>query len=520
NRVVDPELAIHSWAEEAALKGSTQWDPHRYLNMWVPVTIEDNLLGYATFPDWLGFDPGSDGVVINGTAFGRGFGTPAGSYNLGRTTTHEVGHWLGLYHTFDGGCSGMSPQDCNSQGDMVCDTPPTSNSNFGCPGVQNTCAELPADRNDQTMNFMDYTDDRCMQMFSIGQRDRFDNYLATDRAFIWSDSNLSLTGCDGTVSPGCLPVAAFERAASATCVGQTVQFTDLSTGPATTWDWTFQGGTPGTSTLQNPAVTWASPGSYNVTLVVTNGIGSDTIVQTASVYVSAATVAPFSENFEGPSGLPAGWYETSQSHLWHWTGTGSAASLGARSVVVPNFSQIVPGLRQDLVSTPYNLAGLAAPILTFDHAYKRKGGFNIDSLQLWTSTDCGDTWQKIWEKTGFALATVPGFQSNAAFVPNPSQWRSDTVDLSAFSTAPELRLMFRSIGGNSQNIYLDNLNLSLMVNASPAQVRPTAVHVFPNPTREVPVIEIEKAAIGNVEATLCDLQGHEIHRWPVQRMGF
>ena len=512
NRVVDPVLAIHNMNDEALLKGSVQWDPHRYLNIWVPVNIEDGILGYATFPDWLGFDPGSDGVVITGTSFGRGFGTPAGTYNLGRTGTHEVGHWLGLYHTFDGGCSGMSQQNCLSQGDRVCDTPPTNASNFGCPAVRNSCNESPVDLNDQTMNYMDYTDDLCMQMFSMGQLVRIDGYLASDRSMIWSDSNLTLTGCDGTVSPGCQPLAAFEQDTRVVCAGQSVQFTDRSTGPATAWNWTFQGGNPGTSTTQNPLVSWTQAGTYDVTLRVTNAIGGDSLVQSASVYVSSSTLAPFSENFEQPTGLPLGWYETSESSQWHWSGTGLASSLGSRSVVVHNFAQLAPKMKQDLISGPYDLTTAAAPMLTFDYAYKRRGGFNIDSLQLWVSPDCGLTWQKVWAKTSFGLATVGGFQSNAPFVPTATQWRTDTVDLAAFSTFNEVRFKFRSIGGNGQDIYLDNLNISMLVNANAPLQGQNSIRVIPNPSQLVPSIQIERTVGGKMEAILTNIQGAEFYR--------
>jgi PKD repeat protein len=520
NRFVDPVLAIHNMDDEGLLKGAIQWDPHRYLNVWVPVTIEDGILGYATFPDWLGFDPGSDGVVITGSSFGRGFGTPAGSYNLGRTGTHEVGHWLGLYHTFDGGCSGMSPQNCSSQGDMVCDTPPTSNSNFGCPNVQNTCNESPVDANDQTMNYMDYTDDLCMQMFSLGQLLRIDSYLNSDRSMIWSDSNLTLTGCDGTVSPGCQPIAAFEQDIRVTCVGQPVRFTDRSDGPATSWNWTFQGGTPATSTLAQTDVTWASPGLYTVTLHVSNAVGSDSVVQTATVYVSNSVQAPFSESFEDSTGLPLGWYQTSESSQWHWEVNAGASSHLARSVVAHNFAQLAPRMRQDLISGPYDLAGLANPILTFDHAYKRKGGFNVDSLQLWVSPDCGISWQKVWEKTGFALATVSGFQANGPFVPTASQWKSDTVDLAAFNTATELRLMFRSIGGNSQDIHLDNLNLGVLVGTAAPVNAGNSIVVSPNPSHFAPQIEIRRAERGKVNMAILNLQGEVIHFWGELQMSF
>lgn len=511
NRVVDPVLAMHNSADEAQLKALAQWDPHRYLNMWVPVTIVDDLLGYATFPDWLPWNPAFDGVVINGTAFGRGYGTPAGQYNLGRTATHEVGHWVGLYHTFQNGCAGGSAQNCNSQGDLVCDTPPTANPNFGCPGLQNTCTEFPADLHDQTMNYMDYGDDACLYMYTAGQKARMDYYFSNERAFIWTDSNLTLTGCNGTQSPGCQPVAAVSLSIPAPCSGQAVQFTDLTSGGATTWDWTFPSGNPATSTLPNPVVTWTQPGTYTVTLIASNGIGIDTAH--TIVTVAPATPAPLIESFEATT-LPSGWYETSQSGNWVWAPFGGAASNGSRCMVAQNYHQPVAGLHLDLYSEPFDMSDTnTSALLTFDHAYKRRGGFAIDSLHVWASSDCGATWQRIWNRQGPQLATVAGFMASAPFVPTVTQWKSDSVDLSAYLGQPSVRLRFRAVGGASQDIYLDNINLPVLVGLPDPTLPIMSVSAWPNPSSGAPSIQVGGGAGGTYAVRVIDLQGRELGEW-------
>lgn len=153
-----------------ATGGADPWPSDQYLNMWV-CQLRDRLLGYAQFP---GGPPQTDGVVILHSAFGT-TGTAASPFDGGRTATHEIGHWLDLLHIWgddDGACS---------NDDRVADTPNQANSNTGTPSFPHiTCDNGP--NGDMFMNYMDYTDDRAMFMFTQGQRDRINACLEGTRA--------------------------------------------------------------------------------------------------------------------------------------------------------------------------------------------------------------------------------------------------------------------------------------------------------------------------------------------------
>ena len=162
--------------------GIENWDPHHYLNMWV-CDLDGSLLGYATFPADLAPEPELDGVVIDYAYFGS-MGTATAPYDKGRTATHEVGHWLNLRHIWGDNFCGD---------DFVNDTPTQQESNGGCPSFPHvSCSNGPD--GDMFMNFMDYTEDACMFMFTNGQKGRVDATFANIRTQMANSGGCGTTG--------------------------------------------------------------------------------------------------------------------------------------------------------------------------------------------------------------------------------------------------------------------------------------------------------------------------------------
>lgn len=273
------QTSVVEFGQSSAVKFTSQgghdgWDRDRYLNLWT-CNIGQQLLGYATFP---GGSAALDGVVIGYNYFGT-VGTLSPPYNKGRTATHEVGHWLWLYHIWgddNGSCGGS---------DLIGDTPNQALEFYGCPTYPQLDACSSVSPGVMFMNYMDYTDDACMNLFTQGQLVRINSALDGPRVPIkTSNGHIDVSGT---------PICTFKADSLSIEYNNPVHFSDLSAGIPTSWQWTFTGGSPSSSTSQNPTVTYPTPGVYTVKLRVSNTFGADSVTKTSYIRVRGAAMTSY-----------------------------------------------------------------------------------------------------------------------------------------------------------------------------------------------------------------------------------
>ncbi|MBS1625403.1 MAG: PKD domain-containing protein [Bacteroidetes bacterium] len=459
-----------SWTTDDKVKYTSQggddaWPASSYLNLWV-CDLGNSLLGYAQFP---GGTAATDGVVILNTAFGSVGSATGAPYNKGRTATHEVGHWLNLYHIWgddNGACTGT---------DQVGDTPNQGNMHYGCPPFPSvSCSNGPD--GDMFMNYMDYTDDACMYMFTNGQNTRIQANFATGGA------RASLLNSQGCVPPSGGPVTAFTANKTTICVGQSINFTDQTTGSPTAWSWSFPGAATTTSTTQNPQnIVYNTAGTYSVTLTASNAGGSTPLTRTNYITVLGTTPLPLKEGFESTTFPPTGWSLGNPDAGTTWVRTTSASGFGQSTACafMDNYNYNGAGQKDYLYSPVYSFTrGInATSKLKFDYAYALYNATSTDSFQVLISTDCGTTWTSLWKKGGTQLRTNGSSYTTSQFVPTATQWvRDSTVSLASYAGMTSVQFAFVNINKYGQSLLLDNINIDTVASTGGC-TRPVASFV-------------------------------------------
>lgn len=266
---------------------------------------------------------------------------------------------------------------------------------------------------------------------------------------------------------GFKPVARFTENNNQVCVGTPIQFTDQSWGSPTSWAWSFQGGTPATSTAQHPTVSWNTPGTYTVELIATNARGSDTLTQTNYIVVlGAAQPLPFSEDFESNDFATNNWFlhNPDSSFTWNIFTTGGNPLGGTKSARIQFYSYPFNNRRDGMVTPAFDLTQYSSAKLGFSRAFRQYPGLN-DSLLVKISTDCGVTWPAtVLAIGGNTLSTTSTM--NTEFIPSiASHWcgstvNCDTILLNSYITNSNVRVRFESANYYGNSLYVDNIQIT------------------------------------------------------------
>jgi len=315
--------------------------------------------------------------------------------------------------------------------------------------------------------------------------------------------------CDLYSAVAAPPVAIFSSDRTVVCPGQTVAFVDQSAGTPNAWSWTFQNGSPATSTQQNPTVTYNTPGTYSVTLVAYNSNGSDTMSQTTYITVTGLSSLPLVEGFVSTTFPPTNWTVSNVNNdNIFWAYTSAAGSQSSTSCMwFDNYSLDAGGAREEMQTPKYSFVGLGTTNLTFDVAYRVYDAQYSDTMKVLISTDCGQTFTSLYTKGGATLASVTGGQTGSVFIPSgPTQWRAESINLNAYIGQANVMIVFQNRGYYGQALYVDNINITSTTGLSVNGDNDKLISLYPNPASNEVVISFNDGQLfdGNISIESVD----------------
>lgn len=527
---IDRIQSLQTYIGQGAAK-LNPWPKEKYLNIWTVASFKDepDVAAYAQFPaSSAGFYGPLDGVMSRSNFIGS-IGTSS-VYNS-RTLTHEIGHWLNLYHPWNSSnqAAGVACGD-----DQVNDTPVTKGfdaNKITCPPSYMRCT---TGVNENFENYMDYS--YCGKMFTLGQQARMEatlNSSVAGRSNLWTPANLAATGVDGSVTTTCAPIADFYSFGNYGCSGVNFLFYDVSwNGQVDNRTWTFSNATPSTSTLQNESVIFNTTGWQTVSLTVSNANGSDTKTVTKQVFISdpiaSQRTGKIVEDFENTAEFDSDWFVINQpvdiNNPSKWQLTNTASHLGSKSLMLnsyfpsgyPNFPfSSGYGDVDEFITPSVDLTGVSPIYLNFWYSYASKAFKSADvteSLKIYFSSNCGKNWTLDTTLTGASFLT--GGSISTSYVPNDaSLWKIKSVLLSPSIAKGNIRFKFQyNSSPYSNNLYIDDINISAdrKVGINENENSVNSLSVFPNPANESATITYHIDQKQDVELSLYDILGNKV----------
>ena len=503
--------------KHVATGGADAWNTEKYLNVWI-CPIANSILGFSTFPN--DNAPADQGVVIDYRSI------PGGSYagyNLGKTLTHEVGHYFNLYHIWgddNGACNGTDfIDDTPNQGDFTSGTPvgvKTDNCTTVSPGVM-------------YQNYMDYTKDFYLVLFTTSQVARMETALSLYRSSLLTSSGCStpvLNNIDAQLksidqptqricSSNFTPIVTVKNAGTQTLTSLTISSV-LDNGSINTYNWTGSLASLTTTTVSLANLSVAS-GSHILRVYTSNPNGitdenktNDTLSVTF-LYQTPLTT-DIKEGFENSVFPPAGWDIINSDNSITWQRITDIAKTGKASAYINNFNYSVSGRKDYLRLPDADISNLDSAFFSFQvaaAAYTPISTANNvwDTLEVVVSTDCGKTYTSVYKKWGPNLVTRTAATTDL-FIPSAGEWRKDSINLSSFISNGLILVAFLNTSGFENNIYLDDINLR-RVTINP-NLKAKGVLVTPNPNNGNIAVQFYPQPVGLKAIQIYSVDGRKV----------
>jgi hypothetical protein len=520
-----------NWDQGAASASNSYysytWNPTRYLNIYIVANIIPASVisggvigGYTYVPGtWPTRNP-HDAIVYRYTLL-----NPLPSYDA-RSLSHEIGHWLGLQHTF--GSTNNPGTTCGSAfgGDGIADTPDTKGNFNACPlsstnsAIVCTSGQNPYYQNVE--NIMDYS--TCPKNFTTGQTNAMRTTLTSSivgRNNLSTGTNLGLSFTDVNGAGICAPIADFFSTTNnyTVCAGGSLTMKDFSyNGVVSSWQWSAGNGaviSSATNSITN--ITFNNAGTINVTLTATNGQGSSSQVRSVSVIpVTSPILVTYNESFENP-GLPTNWsIINNPSSSLGWQQATSIALDGSNSFYIEgsglgaNDVSILQMPVVDLLNNPNST-------FKFAYAYARQTNSHNDELKVQFSKDCGGSWSDVVALSAGAMASNSGGVTSNPFVPGNSDWA--IVDVTgdwplwfSFLNSPNVTIRFtfkEGSAGFGNNIYIDAIKFFAPVGINEL-TKSIKLNLYPNPSSGETYLNFTLSDPATIKINVVDVLGKNV----------
>ena len=489
-------FGIDDAVKQTSTGGDDSWNTDKYFNVWI-CYLSNSILGYGSFPDD-GF-PNQQGVVIDYRSIPGGTYT---NYNTGKTLTHETGHYFNLYHIW-----GDDNGDCTGT-DYVADTPNQADATSGCPnGIKLDSCTSSGD-GVMYQNYLDYSNDACLVMFTQGQVARMESALSTYRSALFSSNGCTpvvLNNYDAQIrainqpaqrlcASAFVPNITFRNRGVITLTSLQIN-ARIDNGAVVSFGWTGSLTSLSITTAALNSMT-TSTGAHVLTIWTSNPNGNadqdpsnDTIRLNFQYYLPVTTVK---ESFENSTFPPVGWDVVNPDNGITWQRVAGIAKTGNAGVMIDNYNNSRLGqkddLRMPLISIPAvtDSAFLSFQLAAATYTDINTSGNNWDTLEVLASTDCGATYTSLYKKWGPNLVTTFIATINP-FSPLANQWRKDSVNLANYIGSNNLLIAFRNTTGYENNIYLDDINLrTVVINPN---LKAQGLLIAPNPTNGMITIQ-------------------------------